>query len=543
MTGGRIVFFLYLLLTLTIGITFRKKSSQSTTEFFLAGRNIQKLLLFFTMAATNFSAFTVFGFSGAGYRIGYSFYPVMGFGTGFMALSFHVIGKKIFLLAKERNYITPSDYIYDRYSSPLLKKLFSFIMVVFTLPYISIQAMASGQSLNSLLGIPYFAGAALVTLFVIGYVSLGGMRSIVWTDLLQSIMILGLMLTAFILIANRGGGFINIHSKVLNTTPQHFSRPGTGGAMLPGIWLGYMAMWFFADPMFPHLFQRFLAAKDKKSIEYTTVLYPLITTFLFFLTVSIGVMGRGIIPDLKPQESDRILPLLLGKFTSPTISMIILMGGLAALMSTMDSQLLTLTSMISLDFSKSKRISVLGEKLIGIFLGLVGLAIAAKPPQTILSFINKTTFYGLSVLAIPVIGGLYWKRATKYGAFFSIICGELTVIGFYTGFLKTKSILPIIPILLVTGAVFIIISLLTGVADENTDIIFPVKTGGYIWAGFFILIFILANDFWRWYKPPKIILGLPGWVWYFFALGIILTILYRVFFSFPRDEYPRKAID
>ena len=131
----------YLAITLVIGVIFRKQASANKVEFFLAGRGVGRLLLFFTMAATNFSAFTIFGLSGAGYRIGYAFYPVMGFGTGFMALSFLLIGRPILSLSKERGYITPSDFIADRYAAPWLKKLFSAVMIVFTLPYIAIQAI------------------------------------------------------------------------------------------------------------------------------------------------------------------------------------------------------------------------------------------------------------------------------------------------------------------------------------------------------------------------------------------------------------------
>ena len=81
------ILLVYLLITLIIGLVFRKKAMTNRVEFFLAGRKLSKTLLFFTLAATNFSAFTIFGLSGAGYRIGYAFYPVMGFGTGLMALN------------------------------------------------------------------------------------------------------------------------------------------------------------------------------------------------------------------------------------------------------------------------------------------------------------------------------------------------------------------------------------------------------------------------------------------------------------------------
>jgi SSS family solute:Na+ symporter len=174
------IILVYLTAMLVIGLLFRRRSSASREEFFLAGRSLRRVLLFFTMAATNFSAFTIFGLSGAGYRIGYAFYPIMGFGTGFMALGFWVIGSRIHELSRERAYVTPSDFIDHRYGSPALKRLFSAVMILFTLPYIAIQAIASGVSLNSLVGIPYLAGAALIMGFVIVYVSLGGLRSIAW---------------------------------------------------------------------------------------------------------------------------------------------------------------------------------------------------------------------------------------------------------------------------------------------------------------------------------------------------------------------------
>ena len=85
----------YFFITLIIGFHFnrqsRRRTGDSGVDFFLAGRSLRPLLLFVTMAATNFSAFTIFGLSGSGYRNGYAFYPLMAFGTGFMALTLSLI--------------------------------------------------------------------------------------------------------------------------------------------------------------------------------------------------------------------------------------------------------------------------------------------------------------------------------------------------------------------------------------------------------------------------------------------------------------------
>jgi len=79
----------YLAFLLGIGFLARRRASGTAGDYFIASRSLPPIVLFLTMAATNFSAFTVFGFSGEGWRIGYAFYPIMAFGTGFMALSFH----------------------------------------------------------------------------------------------------------------------------------------------------------------------------------------------------------------------------------------------------------------------------------------------------------------------------------------------------------------------------------------------------------------------------------------------------------------------
>ncbi len=524
----------YLLITFAIGLATRRAASRSSLDFFLAGRGLSPLLLFLTMTATNFSAFTIFGLSGAGYRIGYAFYPVMGFGTGFMALSFLLIGRPIMSLAARRGYITPADFIADRYGSRALKKLFSGVMILFTLPYIAIQAIAGGKSLESLAGVPYLWGAALVTVFIVLYVGLGGLRSIAWTDAVQGLMMLGFTVAAFVLIASRSGGFLAVHREIGASWPGLLRRPGLDGSMLYGVWFGYLFLWFFADPMFPQLFQRFMAAREEKSLRATVVLYPLVTTVLFFLTVSIGVMGRHTFPALAADQTDAVFALLLRRYAGVAVSTLLLTGSLAALMSTMDSQLLTLTSMITMDFVRPKRGEVLLERLTVALLGAVGLLIAARPPQTILAFISGTTFNGLAVLAPTVIGGLYWRRANRYAAAASIVAGEALVAAFYFRLLSVPGVLPVVPIVAAASAVFVLVGLLTRSAGENAAVVARPRWGP--WLAVFAALFLLGNDFWAWGRTPVTLAGLPLWIWYYVVLGLLLTLAYAAFLRRRRGQ-------
>jgi SSS family solute:Na+ symporter len=526
MTARLSIVLAYLVAMLVIGVLVRRKSSASKVEFLLAGRGLGRLLLFITMAATNFSAYTIFGLSGAGYRIGYAYYPIMSFGTGFMALAMFVVGRRILVLSKERGYITPSDFVADRYGSQAFKRLFSAVLIVFTLPYIAIQAVSSGRSLESLVGIPYAVGALLVTGCIVLYVVLGGMRSVAWTDVVQAAMMVGFTFAAFIIIARASGGFVQVNRELSTAFPGLYSRPGLDGSMSPGIWFGFLFLWFFADPMFPQLFQKLIAAKDGRSLKATVALYPLITTLLFFLTVSIGVMGRHAFPDLSPAQSESIFPMLLARYAGPALGTLLLTGGLAALMSTMDSQLLTLSSLVTLDFMRIRRREVLAQRVAVAALGVLGYLIALRPPATILDFMNRSSFTGLAVLAPTVLGGLYWRRANVYGATASIISGEALVFLFYFNVLRLPGIQPVVPAVVASSAVFVAVSLLFPSGAGDPGIVQPIGRRTALLALPFAALFLLANDFWAWGRTPVLLLGLPLWVWYSIALGLALCLAF-----------------
>ena len=108
----------YFLVVLTIGFIARTRWRSSPETYFLADRKLGTLVLLGTMVATNFSAFTVFGTSGAGYRDGYAFFPIMGFGTGFMALTFWILGRKIWRVGRDRGVVTPPEMIRVIYDNP-----------------------------------------------------------------------------------------------------------------------------------------------------------------------------------------------------------------------------------------------------------------------------------------------------------------------------------------------------------------------------------------------------------------------------------------
>jgi SSS family solute:Na+ symporter len=538
MSGNYLIILGYLVAISCVGVYSRRYAKKTPEDFFLAGRNVGPVLLFFTLAATNFSAFTVFGFSGAGYRLGYAFYPIMGFGTAFMAITFSFIGKRVWELGKTEGYITPAELIGRQYHSRPLCLVFFGVMTLFTLPYVAIQPISAGYTLESLLGIPYFAGASLVMGVVVLYVFLGGLRGVVWTDAIQGGMMIGLMILALVIIARPHGGLVAANKLGFEKFPELYSRPGPGNAFPLGIWFSYMLLWFLCDPLFPQLFQRFFAAKNRRSLDIAMITYPVITGFLFLLPVAIGVLGRLSIAGLEGKEADRILPLLMERHANNWIGTLVLTAGLAALMSTLDSQLLTLSSMFTRDVSRRPleegRQRWIGKAFV-VTLAVAGLAIAYHPPGTILKIATQT-FTGLAVLFPTLLGGLYWQRATASGAILSIVIGEILVALYAFDWLPTLGFLPVVPILAVTGAVFVFASLLSsnrvpepgapssGSAPRKK----PSRKIVYAMAAF-LIIFLLGIDWWSWGLATPLIFGFPWWLWYFCGLNGLLVAAMAAF--------------
>ena len=517
----------YFLIVLVIGFIARTRWKSTPDTYFLADRKFGTLILLGTMVATNFSAFTVFGTSGAGYRDGYAFFPIMGFGTGFMALTFWIIGRKIRQVGLEHGLVTPPELVKQLYQSPGLSFLFALVMIVFTIPYLALQPMAAGYALEALLGLPYFYGCMVVTAIILIYTLRGGLRAVAWTDLYQGLVMFILLLVSLIMVAWHHGGFLEANQKVLISNPELFSRPGGLGKYSLGIWFSFMVLWFFCDPMFPQLFQRFFSARNDRSISRTMLLYPFVCTIVFFMPIAVGVLGHLSYPDLVGKQADRILPLVLTLIAGDFMAALVMAAGLAALMSTMDSQLLTLSSIFTRDIAprivKSKSESSVTGRVFVIVLSLAGLALAYKPPATILQIATQT-FTGLAVLFPTVIFGLYFKRVYALAGILSILCGEAALVAFYFKWISSPTFLPVIWVMVITFSVYLLTHAVLLRKESRLTITVPQwLSNPYFWL--FAGIFVLAMDFWAWGKVEPTILGIPLWVGYFVILSVLQTIV------------------
>ncbi|MCF8053987.1 MAG: sodium:solute symporter family protein [Deltaproteobacteria bacterium] len=575
-----VVIVAYFSVNLIIAFWARRLHSRGQEGFFLADRRLSPFVFFVSLAATNFSAFTIFGFSGAGYRLGYAFYPLMAFGTGFMALSFVIIGLPLRKFAAARGYITPADFIHDRYQSLLLKKAFSACLVIFMIPYLALQGMFAGKILHHFAGLPYELGCFVVLAVVTLYTASGGMRSVAWTDVFQGFFILICVSLAFFIVVNAGGGFVAIQERVFSLSATHFNRAGSNGSISFSVHIGYILLWFFSVPLFPQIFQRFYSAKDDKAILNAMCFYPLATTLLFFMTVAIGVMAVGILPTMSASGSDEVMMAIAKFIPSPILSTLIIVGALAALMSTLSSQLLSLSSIIVQDFLADRNHQLLHNRIVIVAISLSAFVISLHPPLTILGFLNKLSFQGFASCAPAVFLGLLWKRTTALGALIGLALGvSVTFLGVMN--LLPSGIPDIFFILSVGFGATILGSLFTTQAtswrfgnisktlaqlvhqtpteekaprlkkitetfqtpldsrfrgnDHNKRSVAVAQesfseTISPLWWVIFGAILFWGCDFWHWGgNGGEFLFGLPRWLWHFFVLGGVMFLAFLAF--------------
>lgn len=447
----------YVALLIVLSIFAHTRAGRSPEEFFLAGRSIGPLVLFLTLAATNFSAFFFLGFAGAAWKFGLGQYGIMGVGTALVPISFYIIGRRVWKLGKEKGYLTAPELIGGEFGSSFLRRLVLVVMVVFTIPYLLTQALGAGMILSSLAGIDLTkTGAVIVILLIGGVVALGGMRGSAWTDVVQGGVMIVAMLAAVFFVGKGLGGFSKASLAAFETSPEHFMRPGPEEYFTPLKWFSFLILWSFVNPLFPQLFTRFYTARTLRSLKTSAWLYPLLVSFLFLAPVLIGVWARG--TSLSFSSPDMVLPAMVLHLAPPWIHALVMTGALAALMSTADSQLLALATMLTHDLGVRKKEVGIGRILTFGLCALVAVLVLVgfDAKAGIFMVLVRTTFAGLVVLTPATLAALYFKRVPKEAAIASIIAGEVAVVLIRLGILPTFGLVDGIAALIVAALVLLL---------------------------------------------------------------------------------------
>ncbi len=350
---------LYLAALLVIAeIARRARRDTSPSDHFLAGRQLGVLVLFLTLYATTYSGNSLLGYPGEAYRLGFSFIMATGFMMS-IVVAFHALVPRLRPIASAHGFVTPGDWIRHRFGSESfgrgLRLGCGALMVIALGNFLLAQLTAMGHVMEQVGGttIPhaYAVGVVGLAAVVLFYETLGGMRAVAWTDAVQGLLMLVGLGTLVGWLLGEAGGLAETTRRIALVSPQAVAVPDAAQC---ANWVSTIVLLGIASAIYPQAIQRIYAARSGRSLQRAFALMsfmPLATTLVVTL---IGLAAIPRLAGLGAVEADTVLPRLLSTWAASgplaaLFATLVLIGALAAIMSTADSVLLSLGSLIAQD--------------------------------------------------------------------------------------------------------------------------------------------------------------------------------------------------
>lgn len=433
-TVAQAVFAMYLLVVLLIGVYASRFTTHTPSDFYIADRSVGTLVLGLTLVATVLSAFTVFGIGADASGSGLGVFSFLALAAVFYTLLFGTVGVTLFEIGKERDVVTPSEYVRNRYESPLLGVVYLAVTGIFMIALIAGQLIGGGVALDALVGIPYLQAILAMAVFMIVYIHIAGYRGVIWSDTLQSAVLFGVLAGVVLYVTIALDSTAIAHSAT-EEVPELFAMAGPVGVWTPLTVITAALAFTFGVPGYPHTIQRYFSANDGAIMRKSGFVFAVVAIPIYFFGAVLGVWSVGVIP--APEDPDYVIPLLIETLMHPVVFGIAMAAAIAAIMSTADSVALTMSSMVSRDVyrefihpdaSEAREVRVTQALLIlAIVLAVV---LAWVRPAGIFALIEFAVV-GFATTTAPVFLGAYWTRGTTAGGIASLVFGPGITILFF----------------------------------------------------------------------------------------------------------------
>lgn len=430
----------YTVLVLYLGIMafigwYAGRKTNSIGDFFVLSGKAGVLVSGIAYFSTQFSMGTFLGTPGTIYGVGYAGMAISVPGAVFcMILPALLIGRKLITLGHKYGFLTMADYLTDRYHSKNMSGVLGVMMLFFLVPMMGAQIIGAGVIVHVFTGLPEWVGVVGMGIIVILYCMTGGMKGAMMTDVIQGSLMIATAVVTFIVSIVMGGGFSNINHTLQSMNEAYLTFPGANGYMSWTYYVSNIVLWSFFTMGQPHLFTKFFAMKDHKTMFKAILLG---TAGMFFSATLIewaGVNGIASIQNI--EKADQIIPMILQRGMNPFLASIFIAGIVAAGMSTIDGILVTTTGAVTRDiYQKIINKDATDEtvmklsKVVTVIIGIIVICFGVFQPGSIFE-INLFAFSGMAIFVVPILFGIYWKKATAKGAIASVIVGIISLLLF-----------------------------------------------------------------------------------------------------------------
>jgi sodium/pantothenate symporter len=430
----------YTVLVLYLGIMafigwYAGRKTNSIGDFFVLSGKAGVVVSGIAYFSTQFSMGTFLGTPGTIYGVGYAGMAISVPGAVFcMILPALLIGRKLITLGHKYGFLTMADYLTDRYHSKKMSGVLGVMMLFFLVPMMGAQIIGAGVIVHVFTGLPEWVGVVGMGIIVILYCMSGGMKGAMMTDVIQGSLMIATAVVTFIVSVVMGGGFSNINHTLQSMNEAYLTFPGANGYMPWTYYVSNIVLWSFFTMGQPHLFTKFFAMKDHKTMFKAILLG---TAGMFFSATLIewaGVNGIASIQNI--EKADQIIPMILQRGMNPFLASIFIAGIVAAGMSTIDGILVTTTGAVTRDiYQKIINKDATDEnvmklsKVVTVIIGIIVICFGVFQPGSIFE-INLFAFSGMAIFVVPILFGIYWKKATAKGAIASVIVGIISLLLF-----------------------------------------------------------------------------------------------------------------
>ncbi len=429
---------LYIGLGLLVGLAARRQLGTGVSEFFLGNRQIGGFVAAMTYAATTYSAFMMLGLAGLTYKLGVG---ALGFELTYLGGLVLVVffGPRFWLVGRRYSYLTHAELLADRYQNRAVGIVATLLCLIFLIPYAAIQVMGIGYLLAGVSkeAIKLFPGMLLAMILAAVWAKLAGLRSVAWTDALQAIIMLLASLTALIFLVERGfGGVAPFFRRLNSDVPELLQGPGLFSF---NIFSGLALPWLFFSLSNPQVTQRLFIPKSVAAFKQMIGGF-LVFGFVYTLVAVLWGFGARLLV-LGLANPDQATPALLAlPFIPGGIVLVVMIGILAAAVSTIDSILLTLASLCARDLyrplagvrASEARELRFGQGIITLlaiaFFAFAWWATGQRGLAFMIAPLSAAASAGLLMAVPTIIGAFCWQRATASGALASMVGGAVLVL-------------------------------------------------------------------------------------------------------------------
>ena len=428
-----VTFVAYLILILFLGIKAYRRT-HSLDDYILGGRKLGSVVTALSVGASDMSGWLLLGLPGAIYLSGLSeIWIGIGLVLGAYCNWLFVSKRLRIYSAQANNSLTLPDYFENRFNDTtrVLRLVSAFVILLFFTFYTASGLVGGAILFENSFGMQYSTALISGGLIIVGYTFIGGFLAVVWTDAVQAVLMFLALLVAPTVVILSSGGTEAVWQQMQAVNPQStelFSNMTLIGFLSLLAWgLGYVGQ--------PHILARFMAVENPQKLVAARRIAMVWMVLVLFGSVATGLAGIAYFADNPLENPETVFIALSQQLFNPWVAGIITAAILSAIMSTVDSQLLVSSSVISEDFYRvfvrpqaSEKELLMVSRGAVIAIALLAMVIASDRESRVLDLVSYA-WAGFGAAFGPVIVfSLFWRSMTAASAIAGMIVGAVTVV-------------------------------------------------------------------------------------------------------------------